>query len=122
MGRPSKYKKEYAEQAYDLSLLGLVDKELATFFGVSEQTLNAWKKAHPEFLESLKKGKEPADGKVARKLYTEALAGNVTAMIFWLKNRQPAKWRDKPEVFDDDAPIPESIKVEIIDGRKPETE
>lgn len=24
-------------------------------------------------------------------------AGDVTAMIFWLKNRRPDKWRDKPE-------------------------
>ena len=27
-------------------------------------------------------------------LYKNALAGNVTAQIFWLKNRRPAEWRD----------------------------
>ena len=59
---------------------------------------------------------------VAKKLYTEALAGNVTAMIFWLKNRQPSKWRDKPELFDDDMPQAEPIQVTIVDGRKPRTE
>ena len=30
-------------------------------------------------------------------LLLEALGGNVTAIIFWLKNRRPDKWRDKPE-------------------------
>ena len=30
-------------------------------------------------------------------MYKSALEGNVTAMIFWLKNRRPDKWRDKQE-------------------------
>ena len=29
--------------------------------------------------------------------YTEHYPPDTTAMIFWLKNRQPAKWRDKQE-------------------------
>jgi hypothetical protein len=32
--------------------------------------------------------------KVTRKIYV----GDVTAQIFWLKNRQPAQWRDKVDV------------------------
>ena len=28
-------------------------------------------------------------------LYKEALKGNTTAIIFWLKNRKPSEWRDK---------------------------
>lgn len=122
-GRPSKYKDEYAEQAYKLCLLGATDKDMADFFDVSEQTLNAWKTAHSEFLESLKRGKEIADATVAQKLYHRAIgyehpeiitatfqgqitdtmtvtkhyAPDPTAAIFWLKNRQPAKWRDKQE-------------------------
>ena len=54
VGRPTRYKQEYAEQALKLCRLGAKDSELADFFQVSEQTINAWKKAHPEFLESLK--------------------------------------------------------------------
>ena len=72
-GRPSKYDSKYAEQAYKLCLLGAKDKELADFFGVSEVTLNAWKKEHPEFLMSLKEGKEYADANVASRLYQRAM-------------------------------------------------
>ena len=39
-GRPTKYKEEYAEQAYKLCLLGAKDKEMADFFQVSLSTLN----------------------------------------------------------------------------------
>lgn len=126
-GRPSNFRKEYSEQAYKLCLLGYDDSELAFFFDVSEQTINAWKKAHPEFLESLKSGKAIADANVGQRLYERAMGyehdseeiktvtipgggseiervpvrkvypPDTTAAIFWLKNRQPKKWRDKIE-------------------------
>jgi hypothetical protein len=121
-GRPSLYKPEYVVQAKKLCLLGATDRELADFFKVSEQTLNTWKAQHPEFLESLKVGKEQADQRVERSLYQRAVGyshpdvhvsnfqGDVTltpitkhyppettAGIFWLKNRRPEEWRDRIE-------------------------
>lgn len=119
MGRPSSYKEEYAEQAYKLCLLGLTDKQLADFFNTSEQTINAWKKAQPDFLESLKRAKEEADATVVESLFkktqgfhyqeevmtkmgpdmmTKYHVPDTTAIIFWLKNRQPQYWRDKREM------------------------
>lgn len=123
LGRPSAYREEFAAQAEKLTKLGAIDRELAEFFGVSEQTVNSWKKEFPSFLESVKKGKEIADAEVADKLYrratgyqhpdthvsmyqgevtitplTKHYAPDPTAAIFWLKNRQPAKWRDRVEV------------------------
>lgn len=119
----SKYKSEYDKLCYNYCLLGAKDTELAEFFDVSEQTINAWKKAHPTFLESIKKGKSIADGNVANSLYNRAIgyshpeqkvfnnqgeilthetvkhyAPDPTSGIFWLKNRQPKLWRDKQEI------------------------
>lgn len=122
-GRPSKYKDEYTEQAYKLCLLGATDKELADFFNVQESTINYWKEHQEGFSESLKRGKEQADALVASKLFHRAIgyehedtqfatfqgeitdsqtyikhyAPDTTAAIFWLKNRQPSKWRDKTD-------------------------
>lgn len=73
VGRPTDFREEYIEQAYKLALLGLTDKEMADIFNTSEQTFNAWKHAHPEFLESLKKGKDLADAKVASRLFERAM-------------------------------------------------
>ena len=124
MARPSKYKKEYNEQAFKLCLLGATDKELANFFEVDEATINRWKEQYPEFCKSLKAGKDEADSVIAQKLYHRAKGyecpdiitathqgmitdikqvvkhypPDTTAAIFWLKNRQPSKWRDKQEV------------------------
>jgi hypothetical protein len=94
-GRPTKYKPEYSEQAFKLCLLGLIDREIAKYFEVSESTFNGWKLEYPEFLESLKKGKIQTDADVVELLYKQAIGGNVAAAIFWLKNRQPSKWREK---------------------------
>ena len=121
MARPSKYKPEFAEQARKLCFLGATDRELADFFKVSQRTLNLWKVEYPEFLQSLKLGKEAADERVVSSLYNRALGyshnaikihvskdgdvtkvpyvehvpPDVTACIFWLKNRDQANWRDK---------------------------
>lgn len=71
-GRPTDYKAEYCEQAFRLCLLGATDKEMAAFWGVSEDTVNEWKKVHPEFSVSVKAGKIDADAKVAASLYKRA--------------------------------------------------
>lgn len=72
VGRPTKYKDSYNDLAYKLCLLGATDKDIAQFFEVCEATINNWKIEFPEFLESLKKGKEIADMNVAQKLFDRA--------------------------------------------------
>ena len=122
-GNPTKHNVKYNKQAYKLCLLGYTDVELAEFFDVCEATINNWKREYPKFLESIKKGKQEADTNVAESLYKRALGyshkdtdikvindvivqtpltkhypPDTTAAIFWLKNRQKDKWRDKQEV------------------------
>jgi hypothetical protein len=123
-GRPTSYKPEYAEQAAKLCALGATDAELADFFNVTTVTIWRWQSAHVEFCNALKRGKEAADERVERSLYARATgythdsvkifmpAGakkpvyahyqehvppDVTAQIFWLKNRRRDEWRDKQE-------------------------
>lgn len=110
---------------------GLVESQIAHNMGISEQTLNVWKKSYPVILESLKKGKEVADYHVENALYKSATGysqeetvidakghehvivkhypPNVTAQIYWLKNRRPDKWRDKP--VDDSDNVPKNITI-----------
>lgn len=124
VGRPTRFKPEYVQRGYDFALLGATDKQIAERLKVSEVTLNAWKKAYPEFLKSLNKGKDEADALVVKSLfhrargyshkaikifcnkdgevtevpYVERYPPDTTAAIFWLKNRQPTSWRDRMEV------------------------
>lgn len=125
-GRPTDYKEEFNEQAEKLCKLGATDVELADFFEVNPDTIYEWKSKHYEFSESIKRGKILADSEVAERLYQRAMGfehdseeikvisigkesmiervpirkvypPDTAAAIFWLKNRQRAKWRDKIE-------------------------
>ena len=97
-GRPTKYKSEYAEQAGKLCLLGATNDDLSQFFNVANSTIGKWIAEIPEFSDTIKTNREDADHKVAQSLYNTALEGNTTAQIFWLKNRQAKRWRDKQEI------------------------
>ena len=120
VGRPSSYKPEFAKMARHLCKLGATDADLAEAFGVSIVTIDNWKIKFREFLGSLKASKEEADNRVERSLYaratgysydavkifhmkdgkitkvpyTEHVPPDVTAQIYWLKNRRPDRWRD----------------------------
>ncbi len=123
MGRPTKYKAEYVKQAQKACEAGFTDDEVADLFGVSRSTLALWKLNHQEFSDALKTGKDVADERVERSLYHRAtgytfdavkifnhqgavieapykehVPPDTTAMIFWLKNRRPAEWRDKRDI------------------------
>jgi hypothetical protein len=129
-GAPTKYKEEYNEQVRKLCLLGSTDKDIASFFGVDERTINNWKLEYPNFFQSIKEGKEYADANVADRLYKRALGfehdseeikivdGGIervktrkiyppdpTSAIFWLKNRKSKVWRDKQDDEREEKPI-----------------
>lgn len=142
-GRPTKFKPEFCVQATNYALLGATDADLALFFGVHQSTIHEWQSSHPEFLAALRKGKEVADAEVAKSLYlratgyshravkifadpktgseliipyTEKFPPDPTSMIFWLKNRQKDKWRDKHETEltgKDGAPIVPTMNINL---------
>lgn len=124
-GRPTAFKPEYKLLVKYMGKAGLTDAQIAEQIGVTEQTINNWKKAEPAFFESLKEGKAEADDIVERSLferatgyshnavkifmpagakepvyaeYVEHFPPDPTSMIFWLKNRRPEQWRDKHDI------------------------
>lgn len=108
---------------------GLTDEQIAKNIGINRTTLYDWKKKEINIADALKKGKEVVDFEVENALLKRALGykiiiqedkldkdgcvhtlerevhipADTTAQIFWLKNRQSKKWRDKVEIADNDA-------------------
>jgi hypothetical protein len=146
-GRPSPYlvgyKVDFPSAAKKLALLGAIDKDIADFFGVAESTLYLWKLKHPEFAKALQAGKAMADAEVVDRLYQRALgfehdevdirvidrevvqtkvrkiyAPDTVACIFWLKNRQSAKWRDKVEVGNTDTQGKDVAPADPMEGAR----
>lgn len=109
---------------------GLTDEQIAHNIGIAERTFTDWKDRFPAIPAALKKGKAPVDIQVENALLKRALGydweettteiienpdgskrkhvkkttrhvmADTLAQIFWLKNRRPDKWRDKPAVED----------------------
>ena len=106
---------------------GLTNDQIAHNIGVSGRSFAEWIARFPSLSSTLKKGKAPVDIEVENALLKRALGydyeeviteieeigegrqkkqvrkvkkhmpPDVTAQIFWLKNRRPGRWRDKIE-------------------------
>jgi hypothetical protein len=103
---------------------GAIDKQIAKTLNISVATLNKWKIKYPEFIESLKSGKDQFDSNsvenalrkralgyeyiekhegiskvdgiatVSKKQVTKEVAASVTAQMYWLQNRNPERWKN----------------------------
>lgn len=135
-GRKTIFKDKVHDEAIKLARHGLTLDEIADFWNIHRATLYRWLRKYPEFSDALKKAKAEADRKVEESLYKRALgykyeekhyekfgkemvlkktiekqiAPDVTAQIFWLKNRRPENWRDDRALLltgdKDSMPIP----------------
>ena len=106
---------------------GMTDEQICKKIGITVATLYNWRKYSPEFDKALRQTKEIVDYEVenalerlcygfekdevtvkqrngttvektiVRKYYPP----NVTAIIWWLKNRQPDRWKDRKEIESD---------------------
>jgi len=90
---------------------GLTNEDIAFNIGITAKTLYEWMIKYSEISTALKEGKDVIDRRIENALAKKAEAGDVTAMIFWLKNRKPREWRDR---FQQDIYTPEPIKVESL--------
>jgi hypothetical protein len=78
----------------------LTAEQTADFLGIGRTTFFALLNRDEDLSERYKRGKARAVGAVAQSLVTKARAGNVTAMIFYLKTQ--GGWRETLQVAEAD--------------------
>lgn len=96
-GRPCKIdwgSEETLAMVENLGRIGFTQDNVADYYGVNPSTVYRNKVKHTRLCTALKMGKTRAISSVAAALFKKAMSGNVTAMIFYLKNRDPANWAD----------------------------
>ena len=77
------------------STQGLYIKDIAAKMGVSVSTVYDWMNKNPEIAAAIKKGRDKSIDMVENALFKSAINSNVTAMIFYLKNRAPERYKDR---------------------------
>jgi orotate phosphoribosyltransferase-like protein len=80
-----------------LASRGLGTTQIATAMGVSWETVNKNRKRHKEFEAAYQRGVAKGIADVANSLYEQSMKGNVVASIFYLKNRDEVRWKDRVE-------------------------
>lgn len=88
----------------------LTKGQLADYYGISENTFRAVEERQPEVSEAYKKGRAKQTVRMAQNLVKMAMAGNVTAAIFYLKTQ--AGWKEQEA---EPQEIPQ-INI-VVDGR-----
>ena len=100
MGRPAVLLSE-AQRAEVETLAAVLNAEqIADFLGIGRTTFFALLNRDPELCERYRRGKARAVGAVAQSLVTSARAGNVTAMIFFLKTQGAPAAPEPPDQLD----------------------
>lgn len=123
-GRKSKYETHVETKLSEVerwARVGLIDEQIAKNLGIAYSTFREYVKQNPALSAALKGGKEVIDYEVENallkralgysydevtkedmdgvlavsKVVTKQVSPDVTAQIFWLKNRKPKEWRDK---------------------------
>ena len=77
------------------STQGLYIKDIAAKMGISVSTVYDWMNKNPKIAAAIKKGRDKSIDMVENALFKSAISGNVTAMIFYLKNRAPERYKDR---------------------------
>lgn len=128
VGRPSKFREDFILTAKKLCEMGATAEELAFFLEVSITSIERWQLAYPEFRRAIQVGRVAANDRVKGMLYRRCLgyryteqqivklrngadedtyevvevekelSPDVSAMRFWLTNRDRENWTERSVV------------------------
>ncbi len=101
-----------------LAMHGLTQAEICEQIGVPVRTFRRWCTQDQRIKQAISIGAEAALASVENALFKKAQSGDLGAMCFYLKNRDPEHWSEHPElrgydgkvVFVDDIPKTEAPK------------
>jgi len=141
-GRVSDYGPGHVKMARALVRMGYTSEKLADAFGINSRTLCEWQNRYPELKRVIETERSVADAQVAAALfkkatgftrnakkamqhngevvvaeYEEEVPPDTAAAFIWLKNRQPALWRDRHEVTGADG-RPIEVNLSWLNGRQ----
>ena len=106
----SKYRPEYAVEAEKLATIGVSQKDMAHFWGVSEDSVTRWKTRFAAFADALKKGEAKKHKALLQSMFRNAIEfRNPALQIFLAKN-----WLGMRDVQEQNLSTAQPIKIKII--------
>ena len=127
VGRPTKYTEELGDQLINWMSQGYSLTAAAGKIGVSRQTVYAWAEERREFSDALEEARAASAAwwEDQARITATTGEGNSPMVIFGLKNRVAAEWREKQEVdhqSSDGSMTPKVIERRVIRPKHSEDE
>lgn len=100
-GRNGKYESHVKPKLERIRMMrqsGYTEEAIYTYCGVSHEAFARYKRDHVELIEVLKESTDELILKLEDTLFKKALGGDITALLFSLKNLAPQRWADKQQV------------------------
>lgn len=120
-GRPAVvFNETMIKKAELLASKGLSKTQIGSMLGMSFDTLHKNMKNNPDLSDAIKRGQAAGISQISNSLFNSAQDGNVTAQIFYLKNRAPNEWADRVEqTFSVDLKkVIDDAKLRLVDDQK----
>ncbi len=76
---------------------GLTMDQIADCLDVGRTTLYERMGSEEDVRDAIKRGRAKGIATISNALFQAGKGGNITAQIFYLKNRQPEEWKDRRE-------------------------
>jgi len=112
-----RYSTDLAAEACALLAKGNTKSCVMDYLCIPSSTWYDWEKSKSEFSDAIKKAENTAIQRVESKLQSVAEKGNVTAIIFYLKNRKSFEWKDRQET-ELSGEVTMNVRREIVKSSK----
>lgn len=90
----TKYCENIADRIVAAIKDGSTQKAAAKMNGITPESLSIWKSKYSEFGEAVERAQGCAQVLAEQSLLRIAARGNVTALMFYLRNRHPSEWQE----------------------------
>lgn len=97
-----------------LAAQGLTVAQVARSVGIGPTVFFERQKEMPELKEAMENGRAKGIATITNTLFQKAKTGDNTAMIFYLKNRDPENWSDKPAPAEKADDTPNRLEIEVV--------
>lgn len=110
-----RYNEDRPRQAYQLTLLGCDEKEMAKVIGVERRTIVEWMKKHEDFRQAIEEAGTLAQAQVSASLYKRAVG-------FWYTAQKVVSYKGETEVVEYREYVPPDpwSAHKILSARRPQ--
>ena len=118
-GRPLTVLDEEQKVQVEALAAYLTTEQVADYLGIGRTTFYEVMKRDPDVSERYQRGRAKAIANIAQKsIIQQAIEGNVTAGIFYLKTQ--AGWKESDKEAEEGA-APQKVQIEVVDASKSAT-